>query len=225
MKVREHPSLQDLRQPPHSDEAEASLLGALLLDNSAFERVSWLASNAFYADRHRRLWETITGMIEAGRAADLVTVCEELGDGLEKAGGAAYLAGLTQNTPSAFNLHRYAELVRDKAILRTLAQRGTEVAEKALSGVTPPMELAEEAASAFLGIQANVDRGEAVGFGQAMVEAIEWEDNPVKGLSTGFPDLDRILRLMPGNLIIIAGRPSMGKTALAMNIAEHVANL
>lgn len=222
--MSEDPQLLALKQPPHSDEAEQSLLGALLLDNSAFERVSWLTSNAFYADRHRRLWEVITRMIEAGRSADMVTVCESLGRDLEKAGGAAYIAALMQNTPSARNLHRYAEVVRDKAILRELAQRGTEIAERALGGMEDPRTIAEEAGEAFLGIQVDQRPAEMAEFGIAVTEAVEWADNPVKGLSAGYKAIDNIMGgMVGGDLIVIAGRPSMGKTALAMNIAEHVA--
>lgn len=214
-----------LIQPPHSHEAEQSLLGALLLDNQAFERVSWLSENAFYADRHRRIWRCLTRMIEAGRGADIVTVCEELGAELEKAGGPGYIAGLSQSTPSAFNIGRYADMVRDKAILRQLAQQGTEFAERALNGVEDPRALAEEAGTAFLSIEVDKRPAEMAEFGIALTEAVEWADNPIKGIGSGYTAIDNILHgLMPGDLIVIAGRPSMGKTALAMNIAEHTAS-
>jgi replicative DNA helicase len=213
-----------LKQPPHSTEAEQSVLGALLLDNQAFERVSWLTENAFYANRHRRLWVAIARLIESGRTADIVTTAEALGNDLEKAGGAAYLGALAQNTPSAFNVKHYAEVVRDKAILRRLAQQGTEIATRALTGFEDPRTLAEEAGSAFLGIEVDQRPAEMAEFGLAVTEAVEWADNPVKGLSSGYKGIDNIMQgLMPGDLIIVAGRPSMGKTALAMNIAEHVA--
>jgi replicative DNA helicase len=215
-----------LKPPPHSVEAERSILGGLILDNHALDRASFLEPAHFYRDDHRRIFAAIKELIERGRPADMVLVIEHLeaGGHLDKAGGAKYIAEVCQNTPGPANVARYAELVRDKAILRGLVQCGTEVAEKALVGTIPPMELAEEAAASFLGIQAQGDTGGAVGFGQALVEAVEAADNPVKGLSTGYQELDRVMGAMgPGDMIIVAGRPSMGKTALAMNIAEHVA--
>src|SRR5678816_1653019 len=95
-------------QPPHSLESEQCVLGALLLANQAYDRVSWLTEPSFYQDRHRKLWRALTRMIEAGKDVDVVTVCDELGDDLEKAGGAAYIGSLAQNTPSAINVVSYA---------------------------------------------------------------------------------------------------------------------
>lgn len=218
------PELLALRVPPHSTEAEQSLLGALLIDNRAFERVSWLAENAFYEDRHRRLYAAIRRALEAGRAVDVATICDELGTDLDKAGGVVYFAALAQNTPSALNIRRYAQMVRDKWLLREIAQRGTEIAERALGGIEAPQTLVEEAGSAFLSIEIDNRPAEMAEFGLAVTEAVEWSDNPVKGLSSGYKALDNIMHgLMPGDLIVVAGRPSMGKTALSMNIAEHVA--
>jgi replicative DNA helicase len=212
------------KAPPHSLEAEQSLLGALLLSNDAYDRVSWLTDSSFYSDKHRRLWRALARCIEAGRPADVFTICEELGDDLEKAGGPAYIGGLAQNTPSAYNVHRYAELVRDKAILRNLYARSMEIAEKAIGGATSALELADEAGGAFMAIDMARDGAEAVEMGRAALDAAEWADNPIKGLPTGFRSVDDIFGgLMPGDLIIVAGRPSMGKTALAMNIAEEIA--
>ena len=220
---------------PNSSEAEQSLLGALLLDNSAFDKVSWLSEIAFYQERHRRLWSAITRLIEASKQADLVTVCEALGADLERAGGASYVAGLVQNTPSAQGITRYAEIVRQKAVQRTLAQVGTEIVEAALSpGVTDTRQLLDEAEAKILGVSESTTR---TGQGPIeirpllaqVVERIDYlyhRDNPsdVTGVPTGFIELDsKTAGLQPGDLIIIAGRPSMGKTALALNIAEHVA--
>lgn len=205
-------------------ESEQCLLGALLLDNSAYDKVSWLSESAFYADRHRRLWHVIAAALEAGRSIDLMTACEELGQDLEKAGGAAYIGSLAQNTPSAFNIHRYAELVRDRAIQREVALRGTEMAEKALSGTIPPLELLEEAEVSILAIRDSRQSGsEIVHVGQAATEYVEWVDEHPNGIETGLRDLDALTGgLLPGNLIIIAGRTHMGKTALALQFCEHI---
>ena len=126
------PQLVALKLPPHSVEAEQSLLGALLLDNQAFDRVADLVSAAdFYRDDHRRIWRHIARLVEASRPADVVTVSEsiEASEDKDKTGGASYLAALAQNTPSALNIRRYAELVRERAVQRRLAQVATEIAE------------------------------------------------------------------------------------------------
>src|SRR4051794_6461702 len=130
------PQLLALRVPPHSAEAEQSLLGALLLDNQAFDRVADLVTaEDFYRDDHRRIWRHISKLIEANRPADVVTVSEsvEASEDKDKTGGAAYLGLLAQNTPSALNIRRYAELVRERSVQRRLAQVATEIAEAALN--------------------------------------------------------------------------------------------
>src|SRR5512145_470399 len=132
----ESAELLALRVPPHSVEAEQSLLGGLLLDNQAFDRVADLVAGAdFYRDDHRRIWRHIAKLIEAGKPADVVTVSEsiEASEDKDRSGGPAYLAELAQNTPSALNIRRYAELVRERAVQRRLAHVATEIAETALS--------------------------------------------------------------------------------------------
>src|SRR3954471_1051639 len=124
------------KTPPHSIEAEQSLLGALLLDNQAFERVADLiVGEDFYRDDHRRIWRHIGRLIEANRPADVVTVSESIdaSEDKDKTGGPAYLGALAQNTPSALNIRRYAELVRERSVQRRLAQVATEIAEAALN--------------------------------------------------------------------------------------------
>lgn len=215
---------QQFRTPPHSNEAEQSILGALLLDNAAFDKVSWLREASFYADGHRRIWRAISAALEAGRAVDVLTVCEELGADLEKAGGPAYLGSLAQNTPSALNIRRYAELVRDKAVYRDLAARGTEIAEKALAGSMPPNELAEEAETSILAVMdGSSGAGEIAHIGQAATEYVEWVDEHPNGIESGLKDLDALTGgFLPGNLVIVAGRTHMGKTALALQFCEHI---
>src|SRR5216110_1353335 len=124
-----------LKVPPHSVEAEQSLIGALLLDNHTFDRVADLVgADDFYRDDHRRIWRHIAKLVEAARPADVVTVSEsiEASEDKDRTGGPAYLGALAQNTPSALNIRRYAELVRERSVQRRLAQVATEIAESAL---------------------------------------------------------------------------------------------
>jgi len=232
------PQLVALKLPPHSVEAEQSLLGALLIDNQAFDRVADLVSaEDFYRDDHRRIWRHVARLVEASRPADVVTVSEsiEASEDKDKTGGAAYLAALAQNTPSALNIRRYAELVRERAVQRRLAQVATEIAETALAPTGRDVgQLLDEAESKIFQIAesgARKDQG-LMGISPVLAKVFERidhlhsQDNPsdVTGVPSGFIDLDRkTAGLQPGDLIIIAGRPSMGKTALALNIAEHVA--
>jgi replicative DNA helicase len=135
------PQLVALKVPPHSVEAEQSLLGALLIDNQAFDRVADLvAADDFYRDDHRRIWRHISRLVENSRPADVVTVAEsiEASEDKDKTGGTAYLAALAQNTPSSLNVRRYAELVRERAVQRRLAQVATEIAESSASCSTRP---------------------------------------------------------------------------------------
>ena len=228
--------LMRLKVPPHSSEAEQSLLGGLLLDNTALEKVSWLAPNAFYEDRHRRLWSCLVRLIEAAKPADMVTVCNELGDvELSRAGGRAYIAELAQNTPSALNIRRYADLVYEKYVQRQLVVVGTEIAERALiPGGVDVHAMLDDAEAQILRIAQSSERQAAgpVDLQPLLARAFERIDHlyhqenkdGVTGLPTGFDDLDdKTAGLQPGDLIIIAGRPSMGKTALALNILENVA--
>lgn len=226
------------KTPPNSIEAEQSVLGALLLDNQAFERISdLLTSEDFYKDDHRRIWRHIAKLIEANRPADVVTVHESIEDSEDrgKTGGPAYLGQMAEGTPSALNIRRYAEMVRDKSVLRRLATIGTNIAESALSpGGQDVGRLLDEAESKIFQIaEAGVRRGEGPLEAKPLLarvfEQIDHryhQDNPsgVTGVPTGFVLLDqKTAGLQAGDLIIIAGRPSMGKTALALNIAEHVA--
>ncbi len=232
------PQLLALRVPPHSVEAEQSLLGGLLLDNQAWEKIADLVSdNDFYRDDHRRIFRHIGKLIEASRPADVVTVLEsiEVSEDKDKTGGVAYLGSLSQNTPSALNIRRYAELVRERAVQRKLAQVATDIAEIALSPSGRDVgQLLDEAETRILEIGAAGTRNRT-GFEEIqpvlarVMERIDFlyhRDNPsdVTGVPTGFVDLDeKTAGLQPGDLIIVAGRPSMGKTAFALNMAEHVA--
>jgi replicative DNA helicase len=232
------PQLLSLKVPPHSVEAEQSLLGALLLDNQAFDRVADLiGADDFYRDDHRRIWRHIARLAEANRPADVITVNEsiEASEDKEKTGGAAYLGALAQNTPSALNIRRYAELVRERSVQRRLAQVATGIAEDALNPAGREVgQLLDEAESKIFQIAesgARRDQGllEIKPVLARVFEKIDHlyhRDNPsdVTGVPTGYVDIDKMTSgLQQGDLIIIAARPSMGKTALALNIAEHVA--
>jgi replicative DNA helicase len=226
------------KTPPHSIEAEQSLLGALLLDNQAFDRVADLViAEDFYRDDHRRIWRHISRLIEHNRPADVVTLSEaiEASEDKDKTGGPAYLGALAQNTPSALNIRRYAELVREKSVQRRLAQVATSIAEDALNpGGKEVGQMLDEAESKIFQIAesgARKDQGllEIKPVLARVFERIDHlyhRDNPsdITGVPTGYQKLDQMTSgLQPGDLVIVAGRPSMGKTALALNIAEHVA--
>jgi replicative DNA helicase len=232
------PQLLALKVPPHSIEAEQSLLGALLLDNQAFDRVADLVTGEdFYRDDHRRIWRHITKLIEAARPADVVTVSEsvEASEDKDKTGGPAYLGALAQNTPSALNIRRYAELVRERSVQRRLAQVATGIAEEALNPAGKEVgQLLDEAESKIFQIAesgARRDQGllEIKPVLAKVFERIDHlyhQDNQsdVTGVPTGYTRIDQMTSgLQAGDLVIIAARPSMGKTALALNIAEHVA--
>src|SRR5947207_11106322 len=227
-----------LKVPPHSVEAEQSLIGALLLDNQAFDRVAdVVTAEDFYRDDHRRIFRHVSRLIEHNRPADMVTVAEsiEASEDKDKTGGAAYLASLAQSVPSALNIRRYAELVRERAVQRTLAQVATEIAESALAPNGKEVgQLLDEAESKIFQIAESGARRDQGLLGIAPILARVYEridhlhnqDNPsdVTGVPTGFTDIDsKTAGLQPGDLVIVAGRPSMGKTAFALNIAEHVA--
>jgi replicative DNA helicase len=231
-------ALTQLRVPPHSIEAEQSVLGGLLLDNQAWDRMGDLVNDGdFYRDEHRRIFRQIRNLLEKTRPADVVTVAEALdaaGEG-DQTGGLAYLGELAANTPSAANIRRYAEIVRERAVLRQLVATADEIAADALNPLGRDAEtLLDEAESKIFAI-AEAGAGHADGFVHInplltqVVERIQElhdRDNPsdITGIPTGYVDLDRMTSgLQAGDLIVVAGRPSMGKTAFALNIAESVA--
>ncbi|MCZ7564579.1 MAG: replicative DNA helicase [Burkholderiales bacterium] len=227
-----------LRVPPHSIEAEQSVLGGLLLDNTAWDRVGdVLAVDDFYRDDHRRIFRQIARLIERAKPADVVTVAEaiESSEDKDKTGGITYLGQLAQNTPSAHNIRRYAEIVRERAVMRKLVTVGGEIADSALNPAGKEVgQLLDEAESKVFEIAEAGNRGRE-GFkdihqllSQVMerVDLLYHRDNPsdITGIPTGFHDLDQMTSgLQEGDLVVVAGRPSMGKTAFALNVGEHVA--
>ena len=232
------PQIAALRTPPHSIEAEQAVLGGLMLDNGAFDRViDVLREEDFYRHDHRLIWRQIVRLIERTQPADVVTVLEALQNSgtADESGGLSYLNALATETPSAANIRRYAEIVRDRSVLRRLISTSDEIATAALNPQgRDTKQLLDEAESKIFRIAEEGSRGEA-GF-QALqdllskvvgrIDELYSQDNPndVTGVPTGYVDLDRMTSgMQAGDLIIVAGRPSMGKTSFAMNIGEHVA--
>ena len=234
----EDKGLDYLRVPPHSVEAEQSVLGGLLLDNSAWDRIAdMINDDDFYRFDHRIIWQHITRLIGLARPADVVTVYESLTTAgkAEESGGLAYLNALAHNTPSAANIRRYAEIVRERSMLRKLVSVADDIASAAFNPQgKEARQILDEAESRVFQIAQEGARG-GKGFQDIqpllaqVVERIDElyhreGDSEVTGVPTGFVDLDRMTSgFQPGDLIIVAGRPSMGKTSLSMNIGEHVA--
>ena len=232
------PAIAQLRIPPHSIEAEQSVLGGVLLDNAAFDKIGDLVGeDDFYRDEHKRIFRQIRKLLERSKPVDVITVAESLdqaGEG-NQTGGLAYLGELAANTPSAANIRRYAEIVRERAILRQLVTAGDEIAGNALNPLgRDPKQLLDEAEAKVFAIAEGGFRHQT-GFQHInllltqVVERIQElhdRDNPtdITGVPTGYHDLDaRTSGLQPGDLLIVAGRPSMGKTSFALNIAEYIA--
>lgn len=228
--------IQQLRVPPHSIEAESSVLGGLLLDNHAWDRVGdLLVDGDFYRYEHKLIYAAIGGLINTSRPADVITVFEFLQNTgkAEEVGGLSYLNRLAQYVPSASNIRRYAEIVRERGILRKLVTASDEIATHAFNPQGRPVDkILDEAEQKIFNIGEEGSRMKQ-GF-QAMDTLVvdlldrvqEMADNPndITGVPTGFIDLDRMTSgLQAGDMVVLAARPSMGKTAFAVNIAEHVA--
>jgi replicative DNA helicase len=226
-----------LRVPPHSIEAEQSVLGGLLLDNTAWDRAGdLLVDSDFYRFEHRHIYAAIGALVNATKPADVITVYEQL-QGLGKAdecGGLVYLNALAQSVPSAANLRRYAEIVRERAVLRKLIAASDDIATSAFNPQGRHVDqILDEAEGKIFRIGEEGSKSKQ-GFQtmdnlvvQLLDRVTELHENgaeEVTGVRTGYVDLDRMTAgFQPGDLIVLAARPSMGKTALALNIAEHVA--
>jgi len=225
-----------LRLPPHSVEAEQAVLGGLMLDASAWDSVADVIQAAdFYRRDHQLIFAAIAELVEAQNPCDAVTVSEALsGKGLvDEVGGLAYLARLTRDTPSASNVRAYAGIVRDHALLRQLVHAGGEIASSALeTRGRAPGELVEEAERRVFEIAERGLRSRR-GFQSIKdvlpqtidrIDMLHQNPGAFTGIPTGYTDLDRLTAgLQAGDLIVIAGRPSMGKTTMAVNIAEYAA--
>lgn len=225
-----------LRIPPHSIEAESSVLGGLLLDNGAWDRVGdLLVDNDFYRYEHRLVYSAVGALINTSRPADVITVFEYLQNQgrAEEMGGLPYLNSLAQYVPSASNIRRYAEIVRERSILRKLVSASDEIATNAFNPQGRAVDrILDEAEQKIFNIG---EEGSRMKQGFQSMDALvvqlldrvqEMSDNPndITGVATGFHDLDRLTSgFQAGDMVVLAARPSMGKTAFAINIAEHVA--
>ncbi len=226
-----------LRVPPHSIEAEQSVLGGLLLDNSAWDRASdQLIETDFYRYEHQLIFKAISQLVNNSKPADVITVFEQLksnGKGGE-VGGLAYLNALAQSVPSAANMRGYAEIVRERAVLRKLVSVTDEISTSVFDQQGKKIgDILDEAESKIMkiGEEGNRNKQGFHSMDNLVVELLdrvqELADNgaeDVTGVRTGFFDMDKMTAgLQKGDLIILAARPSMGKTAFALNIAENVA--
>lgn len=226
-----------VRLPPHSTEAEQGLLGSLLIDNRVYDMVNdVVTADDFYRGDHRRIYEHICQLITSGRPADVLTVHDSMVSvGLGQEGTKSFLNSLAINTPNSANARRYAEIVRDRSVLRSLVTAGSGIVDAALDTKgRETRDILDEAEKTIFSIS---EQTQAQGDGLKPVKnaLIAVSDQVTKlynsnsrdvvtGVPTGFTDLDRLTKGMhPGELIVVAGRPAMGKTTFAMNIAEHVA--
>ncbi len=225
-----------LKVPPHSLEAEQSVLGGVMLDNGAWDQVADLVSaEDFYYRAHALIFEAVGNLADAGQPFDVVTLSERLESAatLDDVGGLVYLGELVQNTPSAANVKAYARIVRERAVLRSLIRAGGAIADAAYSPEGRTVgEVLDHAEQVVFEIAEGGSRGRG-GFSpikdvlSTVVDRIDelfQKDSTITGVPTGFADLDAMTAgLQRSDLIIVAGRPSMGKTSFAMNLAEHAA--
>ena len=229
-------SVESLKIPPHSIQAEQSVLGALLLENRCWDNIAdKVAEVDFYRKDHRLIFRVISELADKQDPFDVITLSESLeatGE-LEEAGGLAYLGMLAKDTPSAANVVAYAEIVRDRSILRQLVHIGTDIADSAFNTEgRKTSELLEKAEQQVFNIAEQRQHGQG-GFNPIKsllaeavdkIETLYEQEGSITGEGTGFADFDEMTSgLQPSDLIIVAGRPSMGKTTFAMNLAENVA--
>ena len=227
---------EHLKIPPHSIEAEQSVLGGLMLANESWDQVADRISAAdFYRHDHRLIFSAIEGLANERKPFDVITLSDALRrtDSLEAAGGLAYLGRIAKDTPTAANIRAYADIVRERSILRQLIAVGTEIASDAYeTDGRSAKDLLDSAEQKVFAISEQISRGQRgyqkissllAGVVDRIAELFD-KDSPITGLASGFSDFDMLTSgLQPSDLVIVAGRPSMGKTSFAMNIAEHVA--
>lgn len=228
-------TVDPLKRPPHSLEAEQSIIGGLMLDNQVWDKISTkLCETDFYRTEHRILFRAISALSKKDQPFDVVTLLDTLKshNELDDAGGEAYLFELANNTPSVANVSAYADIVREKSVQRQLIAVATEIADSAYNPagreVPELLDMAETKVFA-IGEQTGSDGGPE-NIKSILVRTVEKIDalyhngDALTGVATGLTDLDEMTSgLQPSDLIIVAGRPSMGKTTLVMNMAEHVA--
>ena len=222
------------RQPPFSPEAEASVLGGMLIDGDAVSRVvEFVDDSMFYREAHRRLFRAMTRLFERGTVLDIVTVSEELkrAGELENAGGLEYLASLLDAVPTAANIEYHGRIVREKALLRRLIDAAHTIVRDVYDpGERAVEEILDQAEQRVFRVSESRAREGFVWIKEVLwptfehIEKLQETPGGVSGLATGFDDLDRMTSgLQPGDLAIVAGRPSMGKTSWVLNVAQTVA--
>jgi replicative DNA helicase len=219
--------------PPHSLEAEAAVLGGILLDNTALDRVAeHVSAEDFYREAHRKIFRAASELSQRSEPIDLLTLTEALktrGE-LAEVGGAAYVSELADRALSAANIQYHARIIREKAILRGLIATASEIVSRGYEAREEVARFVDEAEQAIYQIAERKTRGAFTRVGDMItetfrhIEQLYERKEMVTGVATGFTDLDRMTAgLQPSDLIIVAGRPSMGKTSFCLNIAEHVA--
>ena len=223
-----------MKVPPHSMEAEQSVLGGLMLDNRAWDQVvDRLREHDFYRHEHRLIFRVMARLFDLSKPIDVLTVSDALRElhELDQAGGEVYLFELTNNTPSAANITTYADIVRERSVLRQLIAAASDIADNAFNAQGRSIvELLDAAERSVFSISDQGSRGEGpVNIKEFLAKTMDRIDTlfhantPITGVPTGYHDFDDMTSgLQPSDLVIIAGRPSMGKTMFATNIAEHV---
>ncbi len=225
-----------LKVAPHSVEAEQSVLGGLMLDNEAWDKIAdAITEEDFYRRDHRLIFRAVAALAARTEPFDVITLSEWLNTQglLDDAGGLAYLGTLAKDTPSAANIGAYAAIVRERSVLRQLISVGNEISSSGYQTEgRSTEELLDNAERQVFQIAEQGARGKQgfVAIKDLLVKAVDridtlfQQDNPITGVPTGWSDFDEMTSgLQRGDMVIVAGRPSMGKTTFAMNIAEHAA--
>jgi len=223
-----------VKVPPHSVDAEQSVLGGLMLDNRAWDQIiDRVKEHDFYRPEHRSIFKTIGRLVEHSKPIDVLTVSESLREmhELDQVGGEVYLFELANNTPSAANILAYADIVRERSVLRQLISAAGDIADSAFNSQGRTIiELLDSAERSVFSISEQGSRaGGPINIKDYLAKTMDRIDalfhagSSITGIPTGYHDFDEMTSgLQPSDLVIVAGRPSMGKTAFAMNIAEHV---
>jgi replicative DNA helicase len=221
------------RSLPSSVDAERSLLGSVLVNNENYYRIiESLRPEDFYLDAHRIIFRNMTGLMENSRAIDLITLQDELlrSATLESAGGIGYLSSLLDGIPHLVNIEHYIAIVRDKSLLRQMINSASKIISECFDQADPADAILDQAEQALFNLSEHRTKAGFVSVrdmeedAQKLLTKLYEDKEMITGISTGFTDLDRMTSgFQPGDLVILAARPSMGKTALALNVAQHVA--
>ena len=226
-------SSRDPRVPPHSREAEEAIMGALMLDrNAIFKAIELLQPEHFYAEKNAEIFQAMVNLFQRGEAVDIITLTEELkrGGKLERAGGASYLGGLQESVATGAHIEHYANIVIEKYTLRSMIEISGEIVDSCFEGRDEAGEILDQAESSILAVsQGRLRQGFApvndiLKATFANIQKIYDSKTHLTGVPSGYEKLDRLTGgLQPSDLLIVAGRPSMGKTAFALNVAQNAA--